>query len=101
MSYKHNNLAAIRDCYWADQNSVQVALEKQFLQRLLQDLDIFSEPSLDDAKYLFFSLPSIIIVKGYALGFRHEKVKTLIMQYIEQNRAQLMQKDNVKIQYKM
>jgi hypothetical protein len=101
MSYKHNNLMAMRLNYWNDDISPAVLNEKRFLQCLLQDQDVFSEPNMDDAKYLFFNLPSIIIVKGYAMGFQHEKVKTLIFKFVQDNKAQLQSKTELKIQYRM
>lgn len=64
MSYKHNNLMAMRQSYWNDNHSDAVLIEKQFFQKILIENGIFENASLDDAKYLFFSLPSVIIVKG-------------------------------------
>lgn len=101
MSYKHNDLRAMRERYWADDQSLKVAAEKAFLQQLLQQHDIYPQPSLDDARYLFFSLPSQIIVKGYALGFQHQQVSDLIIRYINTKKAQLQQRNPVKIQYKL
>lgn len=101
MSYKHNNLMAMRHNYWEDQTSLQVEAEKLFLQQLLIEHQVFETPSLDDVKYFFFSLPSIIIVKGYALGFLNHSVKDMISQYIRQNKMQLMQHQTLKIQFRM
>jgi hypothetical protein len=101
MSYKHNNLMAIRQNYWNDNISNNVLTEKKFLQNLLNDQHIYSNASSEDAKYLFFSLPSIIIVKGYSLGFQHDQVKTLILEFIAKNKDVLKSKSISKIQYRM
>lgn len=101
MSYKHNNLMAMRQNYWNDTASNQVGVEKRFFQQLLQQCDIFTTPSENDAKYLFFSLPSIVIVKGYALGFMHDSVQSMIIDYIQNNKVILQQKTHVKIQFRM
>lgn len=101
MSYKHNNLMAMRQNYWNDTHSTQVNLEKNELQNMLNEYGIFEQPSLDDVKYFFFSLPSIIIVKGYALGFANSTVKEMISQFIEQNKSLLMQRTELKISYRM
>lgn len=69
MSYKHNNLMAMRQSYWNDNHSDAVLIEKQFFQKILIENGIFENASLDDAKYLFFSLPSVIIVKGMRMVF--------------------------------
>lgn len=99
MSYKHNNLAAMREQYWADAISQQVMSEKTYFQHLLKELEIFQSASLEDARYLFFCLPSIIIVKGYALGFCHPTVDDMTRRFILQHRPSLMQKAHIKIQY--
>lgn len=91
----------MRQNYWNDNFSSTVSLEKQFLQRILTELNIYPNASLEDAKYLFFSLPSIIIVKGYSMGFQHESVRQMILKFIEQNRAILQRKEAMKIQYRM
>ncbi|BCT89059.1 hypothetical protein [Acinetobacter variabilis] len=101
MSYKHNNLMAMRQNYWNDKLSSQVQQEKVFLQTTLMQQGVFSSATLEDAKYLFFSLPSIIIVKGYALGFMHETVQNLIHQHIQTNKQQLQQRSELKIQFQM
>lgn len=101
MSYKHNNLMAIRENYWKDEHSLQVQTEKHFFCQLLNDHGIFNEASLEDAKYVFFSLPSIIIVKGYALGFMHDQVTQMISKYIAQNKVHLQQRSHLKIRYQM
>lgn len=100
MSYKHNNLMAMRQNFWND-HSTQVLQEKLYLQNILIEQGVFQDATLDDAKYLFFHLPSIIIVKGYALGFKHEVVKNLIHQHIQTNLQQLQQRSSLKIQYQM
>ena len=99
MSYKHNNLMAMRENYWKDTHSTQVKSEKQFFQHILKEHGICLTPSDDDAKYLFFSLPSIIIVKGYALGFTHDSVRAMIYQHVQNNESTLKQKSNIKIQF--
>lgn len=101
MSYKHNNLMAMRENYWNSDDSIKVSQEKSALQQTLQELGIFEQASIDDAKYVFFGLPSIIIVKGYALGFMHDQVQQLIIQHIQTNRQQLQQRSPLKIQYQM
>lgn len=101
MSYKHNNLLAMRENYWRDQHSEQVQIEKQYFQQLLNEHQVFQQASLDDAKYFFFSLPSIIIVKGYALGFMSQLVRGMIADYLLNNKAQLSQRQSMKIQYRV
>ena len=101
MSYKHNNLMAMREKYWNDTPSAQVETQKKFLQHILIKYDIYATPSEDDAKYLFFSLPSIIIVKGYALGFMHESVQAMIFKYLQNNKTLLKQKSEMKVQFRM
>lgn len=99
MSYKHNNLMAMRQSYWNDSISAQVMEEKKFFQQALEESGIFSTPTLDDAKHLFFSFPSIIIVKGYASGFTHDKVKDMIFQHILEHKTLLQQKTEVKVKF--
>ena len=101
MSYKHNNLMAMRENYWNDTDSALVQEEKKFFQYTLLEQEIHNNPSEDDAKYLFFSLPSIIIVKGYALGFRHDTVQAMILKYIQNHKSLLQQKGDIKIQFRM
>lgn len=101
MSYKHNNLMAMRQSWWDDQSTPSVAAEKQFLQQTLSEKGVYATPSLDDVKYFFFSLPSIIIVKGYALGFTNQLVKDMINQHIEINRHTLSARNQIKIQFRM
>ena len=101
MSYKHNNLLAMRQNWWNDQHSNIVHIEKQFLQHVLTEQGIYSPATLEDAHYLFFSLPSIIIVKGYASGFQHPAVTELMTQYIQLNKTQLMKRETIKIHYHM
>ena len=64
MSYKHNNLMAMRERYWNDTENNHVDTEKAYFQKLLQQQGIYEYATLEDARYFFFSLPSIIIVKG-------------------------------------
>lgn len=101
MSYKHNNLMAMRQNFWNDHSNDQVQNEKLFLQKILTELGIFQPATLDDAKYCFFLLPSIIIVKGYALGFSNDSVKVMIIDYLSQNRNLLTERASIKIQYRM
>ena len=54
MSYKHNNLMAMRTNYWNDTQNPDVLIVKEFLQITLSEQNIYAEPSLADAKYLFF-----------------------------------------------
>ncbi|OTG63532.1 hypothetical protein B9T25_13635 [Acinetobacter sp. ANC 4470] len=101
MSYKHNNLMAMRQNYWNDTLSTQVLHEKKFFQEILIQHGIYTTTTEDDAKYLFFSLPSIIIVKGYSLGFQHDAVQAMIFQHIQDNETMLKQKSDIKIQFNM
>ncbi|AWL29074.1 hypothetical protein DJ533_11095 [Acinetobacter defluvii] len=101
MSYKHNNLMAMRLRYWNDVDTHSVQVEKQFFQQLLVEHGVFQTPTPEDVKYFFFSLPSIIIVKGYALGFTNSDIKNMISQYIHENKSSLMKHESLKIQYRM
>ena len=92
---------AMRENYWNDTDSALVQEEKKFFQYTLLEQEIHNNPSEDDAKYLFFSLPSIIIVKGYALGFRHDTVQAMILKYIQNHKSLLQQKGYIKIQFRM
>ncbi|WP_407409517.1 hypothetical protein [Acinetobacter sp.] len=99
MSYKHNNLMAMREQYWQDQ-SAHVLTEKAALQQLLSTLEVMPQPSLEDAKYVFFHLPSAIILQGYALGFSHPKVTSLISAFIETHKPQLRVQQGLKIRFR-
>lgn len=101
MSYKHNNLMAMRQNYWNDNTSPKVRAEKNFFQKLLIEHDVFTEANLEDAKYFFFTLPSIIIVKGYSLGFEDQFVKQLLEQHIYRNKSILISKSALQIEYHM
>ncbi|MCE6004254.1 hypothetical protein ACNPMW_03665 [Acinetobacter junii] len=101
MSYKHNNLMAMRHNYWDDESSPTVQEEKIFLRNTLIEEGIFKNATLDDTKYFFFTLPSIIIVKAHALGFHHSHVKRMLIKHIHTNRAALMRKSALKIQFKI
>lgn len=92
---------AMRERYWSDTENNHVELEKRFLQHLLQEQGIYNPATLDDAKYFFFSLPSIIIVKGYAHGFMHPPVQKMILQHLQSHKSQLIQKNKLKIQFRM
>lgn len=101
MSYKHNNLMAMRRSWWDDEVNSSVKVEKQFFQLTLTEQGIYDDVTVDDVKYFFFSLPSIIIVKGYALGFTNQQVKNMISQHIQTNRQMLKDRENIKIQFTM
>ena len=90
---------AMREQYWQDQ-SAQVLTEKAALQQLLQQHAVFQRPTLDDTKYVFFQLPSQIIIQGYALGFMHEKVQGLVVDFLLTQKAQLMQKLAFKVAFR-
>ncbi|EPR82691.1 hypothetical protein L289_2785 [Acinetobacter gerneri DSM 14967 = CIP 107464 = MTCC 9824] len=92
---------AMRQNYWNDSASSSVQQEKQFFQKILSEHGIYPKANLDDAKYFFFSLPSIIIVKGYALGFLDQTVKLMMSEFIEANKSALIQREQMKIQYRM
>ena len=100
MSYKHNNLMAMRQNYWDDESST-IQAEKKFLRDTLIEEGIFKDATLEDTKYFFFTLPSIIIVKAHALGFHHSYVKRMLIKHIHTNRAALMRKSSLKIQFKI
>ncbi|WP_448762033.1 hypothetical protein [Acinetobacter tandoii] len=100
MSYKHNNLMAMRQNYWSNE-SPDILSEKLFLMQQLSEHQVFNNPTLDDAKYLFFSLPSIVIVKGYAHGFTHISVQNMITTYIQNHKVQLSNKEALKIKFHM
>jgi hypothetical protein len=100
MSYKHNNLMAMRQNFWNDESST-IQSEKLFLLQQLSEQQVFNQPTLDDAKYLFFSLPSIVIVKGYAHGFSHISVQEMISTYIQTHKLQLSRKESLKIKFHM
>ena len=76
-------------------------MEKQYLQQFLSEHGVFAHPTPEDARYFFFSLPSIIIVKGYALGFMHETVKRLMQQFILNNKLLLAQRSKLKVQFRL
>lgn len=99
MSYKHNNLLAMREQYWQDQ-SEQAMQEKFALQQLLQQYEVFTRPNLDDTRYVFFHLPSQIIIQGYALGFVHQQVQALVVHFLQERKLQLQQKLPFPVQYR-
>ena len=92
---------AIRYNYWNDTLSNNVKVEKKFFQTILNEQHIYSDASLEDAKYLFFNLPSIIIVKGYSMGFQNDFVKDMIIEFIDKNKLLLQNKSILKVQYRM
>lgn len=100
MSYKHNDLMAMRQNYWQDQTDA-VQAEKVFFQRFLNEQQIYHVTSMSDVEYFFFSLPSQIIIKGYASGFQHPSILDLLIAYTEKNRDALSQHLPIKIQYRL
>lgn len=91
---------AMRQNFWNDESS-SIQSEKLFLLQQLSEQQVFNHPTLDDAKYLFFSLPSIVIVKGYAHGFSHISVQEMISTYIQTHKLQLSRKESLKIKFHM
>lgn len=91
----------MRQNYWNDVLSPTVVSEKHYFQQTLTEHGVFESASIEDAKYFFFSLPSIIIVKGYALGFMDSAVKIMIAKYIHDNKQTLMHRQEIKIQFRM
>ena len=91
----------MRENYWNDVDSGHVKAEKQYFCDALNSHGVFEDASLEDAKYFFFTLPSIIIVKGYAVGFMHKTVQTMINQHIISNINQLKMRETVKIQFRL
>jgi hypothetical protein len=57
MSYKHNNLMAMRQNYWDDESSPTVQEEKIFLRNTLIEEGIFKNATLDDTKYFSLHYP--------------------------------------------
>lgn len=90
---------AMRQNYWDDIKTPRTLKEKLFFQQLLVDKGIFQTATPEDAKDLFFSFPSIVIVKGYAHGFMHASVLCLIDQHIQTNKQLLQQKTAMKIKF--
>lgn len=101
MSYKHNNLMAMRQSYWEDESTASVQAEKEFLRQTLIDEAIFTEATLEDTQYFYFTLPSLIIVKAHALGFHHAQVKRMLIKHIHSNRAALIRKSKLKILFRI
>ncbi|MFT4021542.1 MAG: hypothetical protein QM666_08520 [Acinetobacter sp.] len=99
MSYKHNNLMAMRNQYWQD-NSLRAQQEKAQLKIFLSHTQLFEQVGESELKYFFYCLPSAIIMKGYALGFNHPKVIHVMKKYIIQNKSLLKCKAEIKIQYR-
>ena len=91
----------MRQNYWDDESSPSVQEEKIFLRNTLIEEGIFKDATLDDTNYFFFTLPSIIIVKAHALGFHHSHVKRMLIAHIHTNRAALMRKSTLKIQFRI
>ena len=91
----------MRRSWWDDEVNSSVKVEKQFFQLTLTEQGIYDDVTVDDVKYFFFSLPSIIIVKGYALGFTNQQVKNMISQHIQTNRQMLKDRENINIQFTM
>lgn len=91
----------MRQSWWDDESSISVQNEKRFLQTILTEQGIFESPSIDDTKYFFFSLPSIIIVKAYAVGFTDPSIQEMLKHHINSNKQSLIQKQEIKIQFRM
>jgi hypothetical protein len=91
---------AMRKHYWND-SSAQVQQEKQALKNFLEQQQLFTNMQDEDLKYFFFSLPSQVIVKGYALGFMHERVQDMILQHITENKSRLEKRELFKVKYRM
>ena len=53
MSYKHNNLMAMRERYWNDTENNHVDTEKAYFQKLLQQQGIYECATIEDARYFF------------------------------------------------
>ena len=100
MSYKHNNLMAMRHNYWNDCSEI-VQSEKLLLKQLLIEQGIFQKVTLEDVQYFFFSLPSVVIIKAYAVGFHHHDVQRMVVDYIQSNRRALIERAPVKIQFNL
>ena len=92
---------AMRQNYWNDSASPKVGAEKKFFRKILIEQGIFTEPSIEDVKYFFFTLPSIVIVKGYSLGFQDYAVKNLLEKHIQRNKNVLIAKSALQIEYQM
>ena len=90
---------AIRKNYWCD-DSLKVQQEKTYLKSLLEQQHIFSNMQESDLEYFFFSLPSEVIVKGYALGFMHQRVKDMLLQYMLENKSRLAKREVLKVKYR-
>lgn len=91
---------AMRNHYWQNETqSERIDDEKTFLKDFLNQHQVFKDPNLDDVKYFFFSLPSIIILKAYALGFMHELVIAMMNRFIEENKKNLCSRMQLKVQY--
>ena len=92
---------AIRNKFWNEDPSIRVVSEKQFLRDFLTQHQIFENTSLEDVKYFFYCLPSIIIVKAYGLGFLHESVITLMQQFVQQHHEQLSSRADFQIKFNL
>ncbi len=55
--------------------TIMSTLKKPISRSCCNNKGIHQCATLEDARYFFFSLPSIIIVKGYAHGFMHQPVQ--------------------------
>ncbi|MEB3753857.1 hypothetical protein [Acinetobacter sp. MD2(2019)] len=99
MSYKHNNLMAMRLRYWQE-NSASVQQDKQDLKKFLIAQQLFADVSEQDLHYFFFSLPSQIIIKAHALGFSHHHVVQMMQSYVADHQIQLKNKQSMKIKYR-
>jgi len=60
MSYKHNNLMAMRHRFW-DESSDYVLNEKQFLQQTLIEQGIFNNATLEDVSIFSIPYPALLL----------------------------------------
>lgn len=67
MSYKHNNLMAMRHSWWDDESTPNVKIEKQFFQQTLTEQGVYDTPSLDDVKYFSLACPALSLLRDTPL----------------------------------
>lgn len=100
VSYKHNNLMAMRVRYWHE-DSLTVKQNKQQLKVFLEQQQVFAHVSEQELHYFFFSLPSSIIMKAHTLGFADQQVIEMMTTYIAEHQQQLRNKEELKIKYRI
>ncbi|MEB3766577.1 hypothetical protein [Acinetobacter sp. MD2] len=100
MSYKHNNLMAMRLRYWQEA-SISVQNNKQSLKVFLEQQQLFSQVSEDELEYFFFSLPSHVVMRAHSLGFDHHQVMAMMTTHIATHRQQLSCRKDIKIKYRL